>query len=504
MRHIMIGLSLFLVLFTPISTWAEEAGPSPPALKLGLQEAIMLALSNNVDIRIERLNPEIAEAAIEAEESVFDPAVTAETGKNVSKTQTPVARFLTGSLEPSENAVDVQAGVQKKFTTGGTAQLQSGNNRLNSNSFVQRFDPQYTTDLTLSVTQPLFKDFGRDFNMTGIFLAKNNKEISDTQFRQRVIDVIATVKEAYWNLVGAIELLDVAEQSVQQAQELVEINQAKVEAGQLAPIDVIEAEAGVAAREEAVILAEDLIRDIEDQLRNLLYLDGELPKTFAPIIPLDQPTDARLALSLRPSIDTALKKRPDYLQTKIELENRLLTLKAAENQVRPRVDLVASAGVNGLGGTYGDSLDEMDGDYYDLRIGLRFEYPLGNRAARSQVVQRKLEQRQVELRLDDLEKIIALEVKEAVRQVETDFKRIRTTRVARILAEKKLEAEQAKFEVGISTTKDVLDFQIDLAQQRSRELQAIIDYNNSRVRLHRSMGTTLEENKVALDVPGSS
>jgi outer membrane protein TolC len=274
---------------------------------------------------------------------------------------------------------------------------------------------------------------------------------------------------------------------------LLEINKAKVEVGQLAPIDIVEAEAAVAAREVEIIVAEDDIEDIQDRLRNLLDLSGETPWHVEEILPEDLPTDAQLRFSLKKEVETALENRPDYLQAKTDLENRLIGVKLAKNQVRPRVDLVASAGLNGLGGTFNDSLGEMDGDFYDLFVGLRFEYPLGNRAAKSRLIRRELEKREIELEITDLEKIIGLQVREGIRQVETDYKRIRTTRVSRRLAEEKLEGAQAKFEVGISTTKDVLDFQIDLAFARNAELEALIDYNKSLVRLYRLLGTTLEE-----------
>jgi outer membrane protein TolC len=496
MRKIMIGVAFFLVLCQSADSQPDEDVSRPPPLKLTLQAAVFLALSNNIDIRVERLQPQIAETDIEAEESVFDPSVKTEISEGASRRQSEIAIFLTGADEPFQNTVEIDAGVQKKLSTGATAQLELENRRLSSNSFIQRFNPSWATGVRLSVSQPLLKDFGRDFNLGRIAIAKNNKHISDIQFKKRAIDVITLVKQTYWDLLLAIELLDVAQQSLGLAQELLEINKAKVEVGQLAPIDAVEAEAGVATREEAVILAQDTIHDLEDRLRSLLDIDADSSWLTRTIIPIDRPSDSQYPFSLRREVKIALKNRPDYLQAKADLENRLINLKLAKNQVWPRIDLVASAGLTGLGALYEDSLEEIDGDFYDLRIGLRFEYPLGNRAAKSQLVRRKLERQQLELTIGDLERNITLEVREAIRQVGTDFKRIKTTRVARRLAEKKLEAEQAKFEVGISTTKDVLDFQIDLAVARSRESRALIDYNKSLVTLHQSLGTTIEESGI--------
>jgi outer membrane protein TolC len=493
MRKAMIGLALCLILFhPPICVSQEEASGSPP-LELTLKEAVLLALVNNIDIKVERLQPLIAETEVTAEESVFDPTVDADASHALSRQQSDVAPFLTGAIDLFGRTNDIGTGVVKKFSTGATADVRFDTEQLDTNSLIVRFDPSWTNNLVASLTQPLLKDFGREFNLGRIMIAKNNKNISDIQFKQQVIDTVSQVEETYWDLVRAIEFLEVVKQAVKQAQELLEINKAKVEVGQLAPVDIIEAEAAVAAREVEIIVAEDDIEDIQDRLRNLLDLSGETPWHVEEILPEDLPTDAQLRFSLKKEVETALENRPDYLQAKTDLENRLIGVKLAKNQVRPRVDLVASAGLNGLGGTFNDSLGEMDGDFYDLFVGLRFEYPLGNRAAKSQLIRRELEKREIELEITDLEKIIGLQVREGIRQVETDYKRIRTTRVSRRLAEEKLEGAQAKFEVGISTTKDVLDFQIDLAFARNAELEALIDYNKSLVRLYRLLGTTLEE-----------
>lgn len=505
MQKLLTFLVLLLLLLThPPLGKAQEAATGTPSVELSLREAVLLALANNIDIKVERLQPQIAETGIEAERSVFDPAVTADLTQDVSRRESDISPFLTGAVDLFQRSHEVGAGIQKKFSTGATAELKFDNNRLDTNSLIRRFDPSWSSDLVVSLTQPLLKDSGREFNLGRIMIAKNNKSISDIQFKQRAIDIVTAVKETYWDLVRAIEFLKVAKQSVQLAKELLEINKAKAEVGQLAPIDVVEAEAAVAAREEAVILAEDDIQDIEDRMRDLLDLQGKAPWHFKTIIPKDRPSLRKFRFSLEEEVKTALENRPDYLQAKTDRKNRLINLKLARNQVRPRIDLVASAGLNGLGGTYGDTLSEMDGDFYDLFIGLRLQYPLGNRAARSQLIRRKLEKREVELQLTDLERKIALQVREAIRQVETDFKRVETTRVARRLAEEKLEGAQAKFEVGISTTKDVLDFQVDLAFARNRELAAVIDYNKSLVRLHQLLGTTLEENGITAAMLESS
>jgi hypothetical protein len=175
----MIGLTLFLILCYVVTAHAEEKNPESQTIKLKLQEAVLVALSKNIDVKIERLQPQIAETDIEAEESVFDPTVKADIAEASTKRQTDLAIFLTGAIEPSRISTEIDTRLEKKFSPGTTAELSFENNRLSSNSFVQRFNPSWSSELVLSVTQPLLKDFGREFNLGRIIIAKNNKSISD-------------------------------------------------------------------------------------------------------------------------------------------------------------------------------------------------------------------------------------------------------------------------------------------------------------------------------------
>jgi outer membrane protein TolC len=209
MRKAMIGLALCLILFhPPICVSQEEASGSPP-LELTLKEAVLLALVNNIDIKVERLQPLIAETEVTAEESVFDPTVDADASHALSRQQSDVAPFLTGAVDLFGRTNDIGTGVVKKFSTGATADVRFDTEQLDTNSLIVRFDPSWTNNLVASLTQPLLKDFGREFNLGRIMIAKNNKNISDIQFKQQVIDTVSQVEETYWDLVRAIEFLEV-------------------------------------------------------------------------------------------------------------------------------------------------------------------------------------------------------------------------------------------------------------------------------------------------------
>jgi len=216
-------------------------------------------------------------------------------------------------------------------------------------------------------------------------------------------------------------------------------------------------------------------------------------------------------IDLSASIKTALQKRPDYLSKKKELDSKNILVQFNENQLYPSLDLIGSFGLNGLSGdaqsitagdfdgNYGKSVEEaFSFDFRSWEAGVKFSYPLGNRAAKSRLLASKLESSQLLLGIKDLEKNIILEVREAARQIETDVKRIQASRIARKLAEEKLSAEEKKFEVGLSTSFNVLEFQTDLAEEQSNELKAIVDYKKSRVNFRSVLATTLENYNIKL------
>ena len=235
-----------------------------------------------------------------------------------------------------------------------------------------------------------------------------------------------------------------------------------------------------------------------------------------------RPTDAPLfdpgkEGTLDQALQAALSQRPDLLGKKKELDNRNIEVKYNENQIYPTLDLVSSLGLNGIsgeainitsgtvqglskfGGGYDQALSELTtGKYHLWQFGLNLSYPLGNRAAKSKLTSKRLEIAQLLLDIKDLERTITLEVREAYRQIKTDIKRVHAARIAREFAEEKLNAEEKKFEVGLSTSFNVLEFQEDLAEEQSNEIKATIDYKKSKNRLRQVKAQTLADNNIQL------
>lgn len=471
-------------------------------LRLSLREAVLLALKNNLDIAIANYNPKITAEGIIIAKAIFDPtfSLTLDANRTVSPTATQLAGAKVNTIENR----DVNPSLTQQLPFGASYTLGMTNNRFNTNSrFAQPdqggINPSYKSFLTLSITQNLLKNFGVEVNTAPIKIARNNQAISVTQFRQQANQVITNVHNAYWNLVFAIENLEVQKRSLRLARELEDLNKARVRAGVAAPVEVTQAEAQAAAQVQNVILAEKAIKDAEDQLKLIInFPDGE--RIWArTLLPADTPPFEAVQVNTDASIQEALEKRPEYAAQKLTIQNSDLNLRVARNQLLPSLQLQGNVGLNGLNGSAGGDLDRLtSGDFTQWSAGLVLTYPLGNRSARSAFIQAKLSHDQAETSLLNLKRQIIAQVREAVRRIEADVRRVEATRAARVLAEEQLRVEQKRLEAGVTTTFNVLSFQRDLAAAQASEIQAITTYNQDLANLELQKGTILEKNHLEL------
>jgi len=488
----------------------QEESPRPGSadvgeLRLALREAVLLALKNNLDIAIANYNPKITAEGIIIEKAVFDPVFSLTADAN--RTKTPTASILAAGALPTlttENR-DLNASLVQQLPFGASYTLGLTNNRLDSSSQLASINPSYKPVLTLSLTQNLLKNFGPDVNTAPIKIARNNQAISVTQVRLQANKVITSVHNAYWNLVFAIENLEVQRRSLRLARDLEELNRARVRAGVAAPVEVTQAEAQAAAQVQNVILAEKAITDAEDQLKLIINIpDGE--RIWArSIIPFDAPPFEVAPVSMEASIQEALEKRPEYAEVKLTLQNNDINLRVARNQLLPSLQFQGSVGLNGLneidkglGSAYGGPTGLTSGDFTSWSAALVLSYPLGNRSARSAFIQAKLTDDQTRTSLLNLKRQIVSQVREAVRRIEADVRRVEATRAARALAEEQLRVERKRLEAGVTTTFNVLSFQRDLAAAQASEIQAITTYNQDLANLELVRGTVLEKNRLEL------
>jgi len=505
------SLTAKVELFTPIDSLKKHPG----SIVLSLKAAIIRALSNNVSIAVESFNSKVKKETIMESLSEFDAMLGLElsTGR---KTQQLASAFSSPNRMANDND-NWDLSLSQKLVTGANYQFDFTNNRNKTNSKTAGLNPSYSSEFQLSLTQPLLKNFGVDLNKRNIHIANNDVDISDYEFKAKAIDVVSDVENTYWDFVFTLGDLEVKQKSLERAKDLQKRVKAQVLVGIMAPIETLQAESEVASREEFLLTAQDVIEDNQDKLKNILNIDFSSPEGLSPIYPSSQADVLAEDVDFNETIKMALANRPDYLGKKKELENKDILVKYQENQIYPSVDLVGSLGINGLsgeaititsgtfqgkssyGGNYGNSLsDALSTKYYNWEFGVKFSYPLGNRSAKSKLSASRLEKAQSILSIKGLEKKIILEVRESARQLKTDSKRIKAANVAKKLADEKLKAEEKKFEVGLSTSFNVLKFQEDLAEAQSNVIKTIIDYKQSRIRFRKSIASTLKHHDVSL------
>jgi outer membrane protein TolC len=503
-----------VLLISVMVVCAQDTPPLEPGERretIAMQDAVLRALQYNLDITVSRQTKDSRLQDIIAEQAKYDPtfSVNGQYNRQVSPLNRPVFGFSpngsSSSTDPQkfdQNQYSVTADLTQNLLTGANYDINISPSRTNVGGSPQGFlfNPAYTSGVAFTLTQPLLRNFGLDINKTFITIAQNNAKVEEQVFRDRVLTVVATVEQSFWELVFANENLKVGQLALKAAEELLATNRAKAKAGVLAIVDVLQAQAAVASRVEQILLAEKAIRDQEDQLRRLMNPSEEELRQEVRLTPVDKPVQALEALSLEEAVDTALVRRPEILQASKNVETSEVSLQFAKNQMLPNLSFQGTSGLAGLGGGVGDMVNRnVSGDFYNYGAGLVLSYPLGNRAAISQFNKRKLEGRNAQVTLASIRQQVIVNVREGVRRVRTDFKRIETTRSARIMADKQLQAEQQRLNVGLSTTRLVLDFQRDLATAQGNELRAIVDYNKSLSNLARVKATTLEKYHIELN-----
>lgn len=495
---------------------AGQAGEGGKYLSLTLEEAVAKALKNNLQLAIQVLSPQLADLSVARAKEKFIPTLSF----TYSRRSTAQASY--SWLEATDRTLTDTEGYQSQLSqqipTGGNLGVSLSWDRTDSTTRFQTINPRYSSTLRFTFSQPLLRDFGFKMSRREIILAQTSLEISEADLKKTVMDTIYSVEDAYWNLVYAIENLEVRRQALQLAKELLEKNRMAVDIGTMAPLDVLSAEAEVASREADIIAAEAQVKNAEDQLRRILNLGRQDEEATLEVRPVDKPRFVEQKVDLQECLQLALQNRPDLVSSRLQVESSEFNLSIARNQLLPSLSFSASYWSPGLsgdrviylndnpltgviigtipGGASGALKDSFNFKYRNWSLGLTLDIPLSSVFSRANYAQAKINLEQAILRLKNQEEQIYLEVKNAVRTVESNYQRVQAYRVARELAEKKLEAEQEKLRLGLSTNFMVLTYQRDLANQRTAELKAIIDYNLSLANLDRVLGTTLKTKNI--------
>jgi outer membrane protein len=468
-------------------------------LPLSSREAVGLSLNHNLDIEVARYQPWIEDQNIFATMGAWDHTAYATISE--SRDVSPGTSSLSGATKLRNDTVGFTVGVRKTTPFGASWDLNFSNDRSESNNSFLLVNPLWSQTLGGSVTMPLLKGLGTAANTAILVIARNTREQSVDGFEKALTDSVFQVTLAYWDLVFAIENKKVKDQSLEVALRLLEDTRRKLDRGLAARIDVTQAEAGVASQQEGILTAEAGVYSAADRLKRLV--DPSLLREEVSLVPVDAPqvqgADLDEKGAVEQGMEEALQRRPEVRQLRTSLRSQDTSIVQAQNNLLPRLDLVGQGGLNGAQGTLPDSNQNVrGGDYYNWSVLLSFEYALERSSARGTLNRAELEKSRLLLQVRNLENQVLVEVRDAVRSIKTDEKRIEATRRARILAQEQLDGEVSRNEHGLSTTFRVLDVQKELVQARTNELKALIDYHLDESRFHRVTGALLDKNGIVL------
>jgi outer membrane protein TolC len=482
----------------------RPTAPAPPPgmqIDLTLDEATARALERNLDIAVERLNPQAFDFSIAALEASYRPTFTSNLGMR-SQSQFPRSQTAGADMLVTDTLTGNTGLLQNVKWGGGSFSVNFNNNRLSqTDQFVTR-NPAINTNLTANYVQPLLRNFRIDGTRAQLQVTQLNQEVSEITLRATIVSTLANVRNAYWDLTYSIEAADVAERSLALAIKLVEDNRARVEIGTMAPLDVVQAQAEEAIRRQAVTQTAAARRTAELVLKRLIVNGTDDPFWLATINPVDRPIYSTEPLDVAAAVRGALQRRTDLQQAQRQLASNDVSLRSLSDQQLPALDLTAGYGLAGVGGPqfirqgsglgstiiqtipsgFTDALGILtDRTAPTWSLAVNLSYPIGTSPAQANLARARLQQRQTIAEGRKLELQIATEVTNAALLVESNRERLQAAVAARELAEKRLEAEQSRFDVGLSTNFFVVQAQRDLRDAQNGELRALLDYRRAQV-----------------------
>lgn len=490
---------------------------SEEGIQLTLDQAVEIAVRRNLGLVIERYNWIQARQGVFQSLGIYDLLL--DGSVQYSDTTEPTVEVVEGVPVTTRTSEVYNLGLSQLLPTGGLLDLSVTGFTQETNSQNVFLNPLYNTTTDLTFRQPLLRGFGRLPTERSLMVARIGAAQSVEIVEQRLSETIQAVEIAYWDLVGARNQLVVAREALQLAQVLHDQNQIRVDVGTLAPLELIQSEAGIANREEGIIIAEATIGDAEDRLRQLLNLESEM-YWDQPIVPVTDPETERISIDVEEAVATALIERPEVATQLYRIDALEIDERFFRNLVLPQVDFQFTYGLEGLAGEgdaitdpetgevivpatsggFGDTFDQIRAADFDRwQALLLFSYPLQNRERRAQATIADLAVDQALAELEQLELSLRTEVRTAARQVETAAKQIESARVSRRLEERNLDAERKRYENGMSSSFRVLEIQESLTQARSREVNAVASYRRALATFYRAIGVLVEQKGIELE-----
>jgi outer membrane protein len=477
-----------------------------PVRQLSIDEAVKLALEQNLGIRIQRFDPQIQDVGIVQAKSFWAPNLSTNFSKN-SQTQQPTSSLAGGASSIANNNLNTAVGIAQTLPWGSNYSATWNSSRFTTTNQFNSYSPQIGSNLNLQFSQPLLRNFEIDTIRQQVASSKKTRELSDIQLDGIITQTLRTVRNAYWDLSYAINNLKAQQESLALAQQSLTDNRKRVEIGTMAPIDIVQAQAEVAANQQGVIVAEAAIKTAQDNLRALI-LDPATPDFWSVSFePTDAPAFAAQAIDVDAAVRNALDIRSDLRSAKNTLEQGDINIKYYSNQTKPDLNANVTYITTAAGGTqlspvdfaavaaglpisrsivaqrgFGSVLgDVFQNAYPNWTVGVSIGYPLGTNTAHANLARVRLQYEQAQTQLKNLELQVATQVRAVARNVQTNQQRVASAQASRELQEKKLEAEEKKMAAGMGQTFFVFQAQRDLSVARTAEIQAISDYNKSLV-----------------------
>src|SRR5262245_17221983 len=504
------------------------ASPAPQAnsrlfqsttVAVTLSDVLQLMMSNNLNISVNRLPPQITQFLIDTYFRPFDPTI--HISANGQHSTTVSTSQLNGATSLVQLTQSYDVGIGQTFMTGTSYGVDFIMNRSSTNNAFALFNPNWVGQVRYSITQHLLQNWGRLPSDHLIRVAQNTHKISASQFDQQMMDLVTQAQNAYWDYVFSLEDIKVKKQSRDVAQKTLDDSRQEVEIGVLAPLDVVRVEARVATMEVALVVSTYAFCQDEYSLRKIITNKPDPGFVLAKLSSVEalrrpSPTDV---IPVGEAIRIALENRPELKQTQLALQNAAIDVDYTKNQILPVLDVNAAYAQNGLGGVQrlkstlggntvvgivpggiGDAVGQLFGfGYSTYSFGFNLQIPLSNKAERADHDRAVGAKQMATSQIDATAQQIALEVRNAMNQVEMNRAHIESSQKARDFAQQTLDAEQQKYELGVSTLFFVLQDQTNLAIAQTNEIQAMVNYTKALVALDRAMGLTLLHNHIEIE-----
>jgi len=482
-RTALFLLGLAALFLKPVLSRAQD-------IPITVNEAVRMAVENNLELKVQTFNPAIAATGIQSARGIYDTQFATVLDYRGQNSQA----IPDSDIAARTRTFDFDVTLQQLVPSGGTASAAFTNAWYQDNfgtPLSQYAQPQFA----VSFSQPVLKGLGKDVTEQGIILATDSTSAATAEWRQQAENTAAVASARFYVLYNARENLETRKSSLAVARRIHEENQARVKAGVLASFELLDSELGVLARESELLESERAVLDASDALK--VFLQDPAPGL---LVPTGGIAPEKVLLTAEQATAAAMQKRPELVKARITVQSAEFSEKVSRNLVLPSLALGGSAGVAGLGSSYAGGLGDMaSGKYPEWSVGINFSYPIGNSAAEADLAANRLKSAQARVSLRSAEESVGLEVRNALRALETRYLQIEVARKGVTVAEVRFDSYVKRQRLGLATTKNLLETEAQMVQAKEVLSGALAAFQIALTELYRSMGELLDRHNLRID-----